>query len=190
MWDLCILTGELNVSEQISTIFTGAERNRIDSLEDLLFTVHPEDKKNVVESIKLSIQQQSSFQLNHRLLWSDGTIRWVNNSGDVVQHNGYAVRVVGFVQDITSDKLLEETTLKLHSSARLEAIGEMACGIAHEINNPLSIILGRLIMLKMQLSDIPQSDVQGLMESIKIIESTTHRIASITKDLATYSSQK
>lgn len=189
VWDLNILTGELHVSEQIAAIFAGAECKGIDSLEDLLITVHPEDKKLVVESIDVSIQQQCSFQVNHRILWSDGTIRWVNNRGDVIQDNGYSVRIVGFVQDITSDKLLEEATGRLHSSAKLTAIGEMACRIVHEINNPLTIILGRLTMLKMQLSDMPQPDVQGLVESIEIIESTTRRMASITKGLGTYNSQ-
>jgi len=74
---------------------------------------------------------------------------------------------------------------KLTDSSRLSALGEMAGGIAHEINNPLAIILGRTHLLKQKLV-AGSLDKSGLKDFEKI-EATVERIAKIIKSLKLYS---
>jgi C4-dicarboxylate-specific signal transduction histidine kinase len=74
---------------------------------------------------------------------------------------------------------------KLSESGRRSALGEMAGGIAHEINNPLGIIVGKTYLLKSKLM-AGTLDINALKDFEKI-ESTVERIAKIIKSLKTYS---
>jgi signal transduction histidine kinase len=61
-------------------------------------------------------------------------------------------------------------------SARLAAVGELADGVAHEINNPLSVVLG-VVQLLLRQPDLPM----GLREDLEKISVSANRIASITR---------
>jgi PAS domain S-box-containing protein len=104
--------------------------------------------------------------------------------------NGKVASFFSISTDITEVKKAEEARRELESklinSDRLSVLGEIACGVAHEINSPLAIIFGKLIILKLQLEKLGNVPVE-LIESITKIESTGERIAKIVKGLQTYS---
>lgn len=77
---------------------------------------------------------------------------------------------------------LEEAQASMVASSRLSAIGEMASGMAHEINNPLQIIHGKVHQLRMQ-SESGKLDLARLTRDTEVIESTVLRIARIIKGL-------
>lgn len=81
-----------------------------------------------------------------------------------------------------SHTLLEETQLKLITSAKMAAIGTVAGGIAHEINNPLSIIIGHADMLSIIRSK-EELDFESLKKRVKKVSDTAFRIAKIVKSL-------
>jgi C4-dicarboxylate-specific signal transduction histidine kinase len=70
----------------------------------------------------------------------------------------------------------------LTESARMAALNDMASGIAHEINNPLAIILGRAQSMKLRLQK-GAVDPNYLCEGLDRIEATVHRISSIISAL-------
>lgn len=85
-------------------------------------------------------------------------------------------------------KLLSEHNIlqaQLHRSSKLAFMGELAAGIAHEINNPLGIILG---FVQDILDDL--SENHPLFESIKIIEQETARCVDVVKDLLDFARLK
>jgi signal transduction histidine kinase len=87
------------------------------------------------------------------------------------------------IKAMTNDRRYLEA--KLSDSSRRSALGEMAGGIAHEINNPLAIIVGRIYLLKEKLVK-GRLDLSNLADFEKI-EETVERIAKIIKSLKTYS---
>ena len=103
---------------------------------------------------------------------------------------GTVESVLAIVVDITELKKheLEKRNLELQlaESARLSALGEMAGGVAHEINNPLAIIRGKssLLIERIKSSNIQPADVITQLERIEL---TVDRIAKILKGLRTYS---
>ncbi|AQX73345.1 PAS domain S-box protein [Dehalococcoides mccartyi] len=96
--------------------------------------------------------------------------------------------VITLARDISERKKLEEEQKKLRyqseMSSRLAAVGEMAAGIAHEINNPLTGVIGFASIL-MEREDLP-ADV---MEELQIINSGSQRVVEIVKRMLTFARQ-
>ncbi len=97
---------------------------------------------------------------------------------------------VASFSDITQIRKIEAETRQLQAqlseSSRLSALGEMAGGVAHEINNPLAIIYGRNFLLKRKLES-GQFDLQSSLKDFETIEVTVNRIAKIVRGLKNYS---
>ncbi len=79
---------------------------------------------------------------------------------------------------------LEVERSKSVQSSKLAALGEMAAGMAHEINNPLAIIISSALMLRKRLVAINAND--EIMTRLGVIESTTQRVAKIIKNLRSF----
>jgi nitrogen-specific signal transduction histidine kinase len=78
----------------------------------------------------------------------------------------------------------EELQLQLYRSAKLAAIGELAAGVAHEINNPLTGILGNAMLMK---SDA--GDNKSMLKKISVIESEALRARDIVRNLLDFAHQ-
>ncbi len=114
----------------------------------------------------------------------DGTPIPVENSSHLFQLKGQPV-VLSITRDITERmqagaerKDLEQ---KAQAAGRLATIGELASGIAHEINNPLTGVIG-FSQLLMQKDDIPE-DIRKYLE---IINDNSQRVADIVRRLLTF----
>ncbi len=97
---------------------------------------------------------------------------------------------IGIGRDISQEKeqakiIEEQRALMVHSS-RLSTLGEMAGGVAHEVNNPLSIILGKTNQLKKKIQN-GEVQTQAILESLDTIEKTADRIGKIVKGLKLFS---
>lgn len=91
--------------------------------------------------------------------------------------------VWGSLVDITENKILEEEKneiqKKLFHSSKLAAIGELAAGVGHEINNPLAIINGTIYLMKKNID-------QSVLPSLEIIEKSCLRIKNIVDGLRSF----
>jgi PAS domain S-box-containing protein len=101
--------------------------------------------------------------------------------------------VIGFfvvATDITTIKKLEkerrDTESKLIASAKMSTLGEMAGGVAHEINNPLSIIYGKSGQMKRKIES-GEIDISAIVKDLSKIETMADRISRIIKGLHSFS---
>ena len=96
--------------------------------------------------------------------------------------------ILGIIRDITERKRAEAETQQLRNkaeiSSRLAAVGEMAAGIAHEINNPLTSVIGFSELL-VERQDLPE-DVKG---EIKIIANGSTKVKDIVRRMLTFARQ-
>lgn len=109
----------------------------------------------------------------------NGEMFWVQSTiSAIVNENKEVVNYVSIFFDITQMKQAQSL---LAESSRLASLGEMASGIAHEINNPLTIILGRLTIAqkKVERNDPPEI----VTKELQIIEKTVFRISNIINGL-------
>ncbi|MGC4117347.1 MAG: PAS domain-containing protein [Myxococcales bacterium] len=110
----------------------------------------------------------------------DGAVRrWRTTKSPVLDEQGKVAFTVGVSQDITEQLEAEERAV---NAARLAALGEMAGGIAHEINNPLSVILARSQLLRLAQERGTLSPEQ-LRKALETIENNGTRIVQIVRGL-------
>ena len=113
-------------------------------LETWLSVVHPEDAERVRRAVGADPRQREDYHQQYRVLWPDGSVRWVESQGKCQRDSeGRATRVVGVLADVTNRKLTEEAMLR---AEKLAVAGRLAASVAHEINNPLEAV-GNLLYL-------------------------------------------
>lgn len=160
--------------------FTESRTRRLVSL------LHPEDFPHM-DRIRHYILESGRSEDDFRLINKNGEIIWVHSRTRTrTDADGKIVFVDGFLFDITEQKRVSELLMKqqsrMASSARLSALGEMAGGIAHEINNPLAIISLRthqLVQL-VRKGNLAENEILKIAEGI---EKMVDRISKIIKSL-------
>ena len=108
-WDWNILTSKLAWSEQIEPMF-GFSRGKFEgTYEAFLDSVAPEDRQFVIDSVSASVERGEDYKIEHRIIWPNGTVRWLSEKGNVIKgESGKAIRMLGIVQDVTERKLAEQ----------------------------------------------------------------------------------
>jgi len=82
--------------------------------------VYPEDRDRTLDAINRAIERKIDFDLECRIVRTDGEVRWLLARGRPHYEGGVAVSMAGVVIDITARKRLEE---KLRQSQKLESLG-------------------------------------------------------------------
>lgn len=147
--------------------------------------VHPEDKDIVIERGRKRQKGENVTQsYEFRIIDKNGVTKWVLLSGATVYYKGKPAGLLSIL-DITDRKKDEEEKKKLQEqllqSQKLEAIGTLAGGVAHDFNNMLNIIAGHA---ELALLNIPEGNPARI--DIEEIKKAAQRSAEVTKKLLTF----
>lgn len=179
-WDLELVKNELRWSDEVFRIFGLKPQEFEGTFEGFLKRVHPDDRGAVGSLYKNSVKDKAQYDIVYRIVRPDGEVRYVHDKAENIKYEtGNTTRVIGTVQDITEQKKLEE---QLHQSQKMEAIGKLAGGVAHDFNNMLTTIMGYTDIMLMQVDQ--ESPLRGSMEEIK---KASERAASLTNQLLAFS---
>ncbi|PBQ34521.1 hypothetical protein CNR22_22975 [Sphingobacteriaceae bacterium] len=113
-WELDLLSNKLWWSENVFKIWELPDEKKALTYDDLLNSIHPEDKERVNAAYKDSLINNTDYQTEHRLITPDGKTKWVMTS--CITHydqNENPVKSVGIVQDITYRKSSELELIRL-----------------------------------------------------------------------------
>jgi PAS domain S-box-containing protein len=141
-----------------------------------LDAIHPEDRERIDQSA-LNNQPTGTYDEEYRIIRPDGTIRWIHGRAFPVRNQtGEVYRIAGVAQDITERKLAESQMLR---TQRLESIGTLAGGVAHDLNNALAPILMATELLRLEFPDTAAS-------YLELIQAGAKRGADMVKQLLTF----
>lgn len=144
--------------------------------------LHPEDKATVGDAFDAAIAGDTGreFDLTYRIIRPDGLVRWIFDRCVVHRNDAGAIdRLSGVSEDITESRALEE---QLRQAQKMEAVGRLAGGVAHDFNNVMTVILGYSAVLSQEL-DAHSKAYQYVRE----IEQAGKRCAALTGQLLTFS---
>jgi len=145
------------------------------SPESWLEAVHPEDRERVEMAAK-SKQAGGGYDEMYRILRPDGSARWIHDRAFPVRNAAGEVHlVVGVAEDVTTRKHAEQLALR---SQRLESIGTLAGGVAHDLNNALAPILMGVDMLRMEY---PRGS-----ETLDLVQASAKRGAAMVRQLLNF----
>jgi len=136
-----------------------------DEMMDLTFQdiTHPDDLETDLAYVQELIDgKRNTYSMEKRYCRKDGSIVWVNITPAVVRDdNNNPIYFASIIEDIDNRKHVEqeliETEKRLALAHKLESIGQLASGIAHEINTPLQYIQGNLNYIENSLFEIGEA---------------------------------
>lgn len=159
IWDWDITNDNLHLSEQLKRILGLQGEPFSQTVSFFEKQLHDDDRDRVVKKLNAHLRKKKSFDVEFKIKCGDGGFVWVHCKGQALwDDDGHPVRMAGSLADISERKQAEEREkkleLNLRQSQKLEAVGQLAAGIAHEINTPAQYIGDNVNYFKSALDDI------------------------------------
>jgi PAS domain S-box-containing protein len=176
-------SGQADYFNQRWSSFTGLglEQLRGDGWQQVL---HPDDRDRTVAAWSEAVRSGSSrYQVEHRMRHHDGNWRWMLSTALPYRDGQGAIhRWFGATTDIHDRVSAEE---QLRHSQRLQALGKLAGGMAHEVNNMMSAVLGfgGLVLDSLGPGHPQRADVEEMVKA-------GVRAAEVTRQLLAFSRQQ
>jgi PAS domain S-box-containing protein len=145
-------------------------------------SLHPDDRERVVRASR-ALHLAGDYDLEYRIVRPDGAVRWIHDKAFPVRDaSGRVVRVAGVAEDVTERRELEA---QFRQAQKMEAVGRLAGGVAHDFNNVLSVISGYADLVS---GDLLPGD--PMFEDVGQIQRAAARAAGLTRQLLAFSRQQ
>ena len=173
------LRGTIYVSPAYEEIWGRSCQSLLDGPDSFLEAIHPDDRARVVATLA-ELNQGDRIEHEFRIVRPDGVVRLVKELVMVVRDaDGRPARHVGVGADITEQRELEQ---QLQHARKLDAVGQLAGGVAHDFNNILTGISGYTefaLARGGQLDDELRSDLEQILAGAR-------RAGDLTRQLLTF----
>jgi PAS domain S-box-containing protein len=156
-------------------------------------SLHPQDQERVSKEWIKFKDSNEPWETSFRFVHPDQSVRWATLKmskiySEVNQVESYIGVVVDYTKQIIQAKSLEQERLRSLEASKMASLGRMAGGIAHEINNPLTIIAAQAGTIKKQASALlNQEESSKIQISSEKILAMIQRISKIIRGLRTFS---
>jgi hypothetical protein len=139
----------------------------------------PEDRAAALTAREQLVHGRE-YHIEYRIQRPDGTLRWIEDrSYPISDPAGQKKRAVGVARDITQRRQLEA---QLQQAQKMEAVGQLAGGVAHDFNNVLTVVIGYAQML-LDRGNLPPDALEPLTQ----IYTAGNRAANLTRQLLVFS---
>jgi two-component system, cell cycle sensor histidine kinase and response regulator CckA len=180
VWDLEVATGNLVWNDRMCELY-GISREAFDGSNDAwIGALHPDDRDRAQELGLAALLGEKEFKAEFRVVHPDGKVKIVRADAAVARDpEGRALRMIGLNRDITEQRSLEAQLLQ---AQKMEALGRLAGGVAHDFNNNLTVILGYA-----ELSRLVEIDKEKFHEYLDEIIKAAENSRDITQQLLAFS---
>lgn len=188
LYDLNVVTGEAVVSPEYALMLGYDPETFRETNAAWRERLHPDDREAVYSAYMDYISgRRPDYRVEFRQRTRSGEWVWILSVGKIVKYDdqGRPLRMIGTHTDITAQRQNEAEQQKLRAqlaqAQKMESIGRLAGGVAHDFNNMLQAILGNTALL---LQDLPEES--PLKEYLVEIEEAAQRSADLTRQLLAF----
>ena len=168
-------------SNQRLSEIVGYTKEEYESPEfDFMDLFSADDQELVANNTRRRLAGEPIPPYEVRLITKDKTVKWVEIHNVFVRYRGRGAMQVQWL-DVTDRKLAED---RIRDASRLASIGELAAGVAHEINNPLTSVLGfsQLLMAEDLATEV--------RNNLQKVHSNAQRAAKIVQNLLSFATKR
>jgi len=180
IWRMDPVTRRVRLSDGLGELLGLPGQGEID-IKAWMERIHPDDRDGILTTMRETVARHESFEVEYRIVRPSGELGWLQAKGRVVG-DGEQSHVFGTVVDLTEKKLVDTT---LRFADRLIAAGTLAAGVAHEINNPLTYVLGNVELVRRRLQAFPQVE-PVVHDSLGQVLDGLERIRGVVADLRAF----
>ncbi len=187
IWDWDIVSGRTYASNRCGELFGVKTHSGVTSVtESWASRIHPDDYDAVSNCLRSHLEGKAPFDVEYRHRHEDGAYRWQSARGMALfDEDGRPYRMVGTIQDITDKKRAEEEKSKLETklqqARKIEALGTLANGLAHDYNNLLTAIMGNI-----ELSRLNLKNEEKIVRNLEKAKDACIRAKDLTRQVITF----
>ena len=179
-WVWSVERNALTWDDNMRQLYGLARGDPMTSYEDFLARVHPEDRAFVAETVRKVLEEGRDLDYDFRIVLPDGRTRWISDQGELHRDGeGRPLYLTGVCTDVTERRMTEE---RLRQAHRMESVGRLAGGVAHEANNQMSVVLGAAHFI-LRRADVPEA----VRADAEFIQKAAERTAAVTAQLLAFS---
>jgi PAS domain S-box-containing protein len=179
-WIWSMDNNTLSWDDNLRRLYAVAPADRITTYDDFIIRVHPDDRAFVGNMVRKALQDGGDLDYEFRIVLPDGRIRWIADQGELQRDaDGRPTFLAGICADVTERRSAEE---RLRQAHRMESVGRLAGGVAHEANNQMSVVLGAASFI-LRRTDVPEA----VRADVEFMQKAAERTAAVTAQLLAFS---
>lgn len=187
VWKFNVATQELHWDNSMYRLFEINPADFSGHYDAWESSLTPTSKAKAVEELQLALEGKKEFDTYFTIKLKDGSERHVGGRGRVIRNQkNEPILMYGInwdrTQEINLSKQLETERGKSLHTAKLASLGEMAAGVAHEINNPMTVIAGSVAVLQKFVNN-----PEKILEKTETIKKNIERVTKIVNGLRKFS---
>jgi two-component system sensor kinase FixL len=186
LWSFARDSGRLWATPRALSMFNLAA-DREHRVHDVLSAIHPDDRQRVRQAFDRAMRDGDRSSVEYRVLKPDGQLRWyasVGGAPDAAMND--AVSLMGATIDITDRKRAEDETARqriaLEHLSRVATLAELSGALAHELNQPLAIIMSNAEAAQRLLAR-PDADLDEIRAILSDIVEADERAGQVIRRL-------
>jgi PAS domain S-box-containing protein len=186
-WSWNVKSGKLTWSDEMYRIYGQDPVSFTPSYDDINNIVFKNDCARLRKFQHAALDAGKTHSIEHRILLPSGEVRWVHEqAASLLDDNGELIEVNGVVQDITERLRKKEQEIHDH---KMEAVGQLTSGIAHDFGNLMTIAHGNIQMLQKMLEESKVIS-DDFMDMFNDASSAINDGVQLTKQLLSFSRKK
>ncbi len=186
-WEYDVATESFWGSDEAKRIYGFDELKNAFSFDDIENCI-PE-REEVHQALVDLIEREKPYDLEFEILPVDGSPpKIIRSIAQLIRDaSGAPIKIMGVIQDITEQKEAENERLRLedqlHQSQKMESIGRLAGGVAHDYNNMLSVIIGyaELAFEKTEPDDLIREDLNEVLDAARRSTNITRQLLAFAR---------
>ncbi|MFO7878276.1 MAG: PAS domain S-box protein [Desulfovermiculus sp.] len=184
-WSVDLKTGEHEWSEVTREIHKVGPDFIPDFQTAIAFYKEGESRRKITDAVTRCMETREPYDVDVQIVTAKGNECWVRTMGTAEFQDRRCVRLHGTFQDITERKQIEQEREKLQAqltqAQKMESVGRLAGGVAHDLNNMLSVIMGNT---EIALEKVDPT--QPLHDNLQEIQKAAQRSTNVVRQLLAF----